>query len=266
MLIALGRFPHALATCASSIESSMKSFLETSPKDKPSATWLYSQSRKAKSGLESFESSDLELFRMRRNDFVHYGFGHHDDEEAAALLLKTGLPFMKACQSEFFGFDLVDGLVGGFGEHLDIALKTYQKARHVPNLHFAPCFGALAHLIRWSLKESLVSDWEARALVRAESHGAAFEKTEEQKDELERIFGVAWPFDCPVCGGVDVFVCELDESSLVNERVTPKRAACANCNLLVVEMPLLVEALVETQIEAKRVEILREHGVCSTQD
>ena len=261
MLVALDRFPHALVTCASAIESSMKSVLGYPPENRIHAERLYAKVRKRYPGLDSFDERDLEDFRLKRNEIAHYGFSPRDDEPTATLLLKTGFPFLTACYSEFFGFDLVDGLAIEFGDNFKIALNVYKKTKEIPGLRFSRCFSAFSHLIRWSLRQSIMAEWENDAVTHAESRGLAFEISEEKKSEFERIFGTTWNFDCPICRGVDTFVCELDEERLATHTITLKRAACGHCDLAVDEIPFLADALVGSEIDTKRTDILHDYGL-----
>ena len=168
MLVALDRFPHALVTCASAIESSMKSVLVYPPENRIPAARLYAKVRKRYPGLESFDERDLEDFRLKRNEIAHYGFSPRDDEPTATLLLKTGFPFLTACYSEFFGFDLVDGLAIEFGDNFKIALNVYnaltvyKKTKEIPEPRFSRCFSAFSHLIRWSLRQSIMAEMGKR--------------------------------------------------------------------------------------------------------
>ena len=261
MLVALGRLPSALVACASAIESALKSAQCIPPSKFVSARTLYATARNCGGSVATFSDAELGEFRDTRNAFVHYGFHARDHEKAATLLLKTGIPFVRACYSQFFDFDLTKGLVIEYGQQLDIATATYEKVRRIAGTSCARCFSAFSHLILWSLRQSLMSDWELHTVARAEERGVAFERSEATKDELDRLFGTTWPFDCPVCGALETFVCELDVGSLQVGRITVKRAACTNCDLLVVEIPYLASALIDTQITVKRREILREYGL-----
>src|SRR5713101_4461751 len=82
-LIALGRFPHALVTCASSVESAMKSILNMNPEQFINAEKLFAKAATLHSALSSFDQHGLERFRFTRNRIVHYGFSPRDDEETA---------------------------------------------------------------------------------------------------------------------------------------------------------------------------------------
>jgi hypothetical protein len=106
-----------------------------------------------------------------------------------------------------------------------------------------------------------MADWENDASVHADEIGAKFDSCEKQKNALERVFGAAWFFDCPICDDVDTFVCELDEDRLDDRAIVLKRAACASCGLVVRKMPFLADALVGKQIAMKRTEILHDFGI-----
>jgi len=204
----------------------------------------------------------LESFRFTRNRIVHYGFSPRDDEETAILLLRTGFRFLGACYKEFFDFDLQDGLVVELGEQYAIALDVYERAKDIPALHLSYCFSALGHLIRWRVRQSLMADWENEVSIHAEETGVKFDRCEKRKSELERAFGTAWIFDCPICRDVDTFVCELNEDRLGDHIVALQRGECANCALVVPNgCPFLADAFCLKQITDKHDEILREFGI-----
>jgi hypothetical protein len=203
----------------------------------------------------------LDEFRFTRNRIVHYGFSPRDDETTAILLLKTGLPFLEACYREFFGFDLHSGLARVFAEQLAITLRVYQRAKNLQEARFSFCFSAFSHLIRWSVRESLMANWEIDAAERADITGAKFDNCHREKKDLELVFGAAWSFDCPICRDIETFVCQLDEDRLDQRAVIIKRAACANCGLVVAGIPFLANELIDEEIAKKRAEILRNFGI-----
>jgi len=239
----------------------MKSVLNMPPEQFMNAEKLFAQAASAHPALRTFDSANLDTFRFTRNRIVHYGFSPRDDEETATLLLKIGLPFLSACYREFFNFDLLNGLAVEFGEQLRIALDVYQRAKDIPDLRYSSCFSAFAHLVRWSVRQSLVADWENDASLRAEEIGTKYESCERQKNAIERVFGAPWLFDCPICDGVGTFVCELDEDRLDDRAIALKRAACASCGLVVPDIPFLADALVGEEVVRKRAEILRDFGI-----
>jgi hypothetical protein len=260
--LAMGRFPDALVTTASSVESAMKAALNVPPEDRITATALYIMALTQYPALSSFDAGDLKTFRETRNRIAHYGFSPSDDEVTAALLLKTGLPFLSACYKEFFDFDLFDGLVVEFGEQLRIPLDVYQLAKDIPGLPFTYCFSAFSHLIRWSVRQSLMTEWEYEVSVRAAEIGANFDSCEKRKRDLELAFGAAWFFDCPICDEIDALAVELDEHRLKEGDVVLQRAACASCGLVVgKDSAFLADALCREQIPTKRDEILRDFGL-----
>ena len=244
----------------------MKSVLGKSPNSRINAKNLYAETRNHYAGLESFDEHDLRAFLSCRNQIVHYGFSPRDDEATAKLLLKTGFPFLKACYLEFFGFELVDGLAPEFGENFKIALDVYQRAKARCGLRFSQCFSAFGHLLRWSLRQSIMAEWENDAITHAECSGLEFEISQKKKNEFERIFGTTWTFDCPICRSLDTFVCELDDERLATHTITLKRAACGHCDLVVDEMPFLANALVGSEIDTKRTAILRDYGLLTNND
>ncbi len=265
-LIALGRFPHALTACASSIESAIKSTLNISPEQFTNAEKLFKQVATVHPALSSFNEQDLKSFRFTRNRIMHYGFSPRDDEETATLLLKIGFPFLMACYKEFFNFDLLDDIAVEFGRQLRIALDVYQQAKDIPDLKLSYCFLGFGHLIRWRLRQSLMGNWEIDASEHWEEIGAKFDASAKMKRELELMIGAAWSFDCPVCDEIDTFVCEIDEDRLDDRVVSLRRGMCASCGFVVPRnCPFLVDALCREQIPQKRDKILRDAGITDAQ-
>jgi hypothetical protein len=232
-LVMLGRFPHALVMCASAIESAMKSLLRIDEKSDVKAGELYKMAAKHCPAISGFDRSSLRTFRNSRNRIVHYGFSPKDDEETAQLLLSAGYPYLIICYKKFFDFDLLDGLVVEFSGQLKIALDVYSKTRELPNQHFSYCFRAFSHLVRWSIRESLMPEWENDASIHAEETGFKFEQCEKLKSELKLAFGTTWVFDCPICDDIATFVCELDEDHMDEHVISLERGMCASCGFTV---------------------------------
>ncbi len=105
-LIGLKRFPSALISCATAWESAIKAKLSIPPEDRVSLEQLLDTIIEVHSRLNGYDTTTLDDFRRTRNRLIHYGFSPKDDEKCAALLLKTGLPFLKDCYHEFFDFYL----------------------------------------------------------------------------------------------------------------------------------------------------------------
>jgi hypothetical protein len=260
----MGRFPHALVSCASAHESALKSAPSLWPSDSLPLVKLYDRVVALHPGLAMFDEGELTAFRKARNTYVHKGFAFDDDAAAAELLLKIGLPYLRACYDALFGFDLLDCLIVEYGEQLRIALNVYQRARNIPDLDFGYCFSAFGHLIQWSAGQSQLVSWERDASIHADETGTRFEKCKRQRRELELTFGAAWFFDCPICCESEMLVGELDETCLGVGKVALKRAACPSCRLVVREKnPCLADALCHTQLAEEQEKILREFGITS---
>ena len=262
MLISLGRYPHALVSCASAIEGAIKAHFGKGPDDKDGFQKLVTQARNSSGALRQFEETDLDNFRTTRNRMIHHGFTPKDDHVAGALLLQIGLPFLDACYQELFGFSLEVGLLSEFHSHLEIATEVYQKAKTVQSLDLSLCFIAFAHQIRWSIKPSFMANWESRSLERA---GEGFEKSDScktQKQELEKALYPSWTFNCPICGEIEAFVCEMDDGRLDMGQVALLRSACVNCGLVIGKgLPFLTDELCQGQVEESQSKILRSLGI-----
>jgi transcription elongation factor Elf1 len=260
-LIALHRYPHALSTCASALEAAIKASLACPP-DGGGLQSLIEAAKEHSACIGQFPRKELDAFRRARNRLTHEGFSPKDDSESAALLIKVGLPFLALCFRELHSFDLMEGLLQKYAEHFSVATKVYENARNLPDVDLAYCFASFGHLIRWCFKSNFSVVWEIDALLHAEEVGAKFERTYQEKQELERVFGAYWSFDCPICDDVESVACELDESELVTRKIALRRMACTNCGFVVRDQqPFLSQVLLEGQVSDLRVQILREHGL-----
>lgn len=253
-LISIGRYPHALTSCASSIESAMKSFLNKAPEEVIKAGYLYYEAIEKCPGMKSFNNGDLKDFRDTRNRIAHYGFSPHDDEETAILLLKTGFPFLTACYKEFFKFDLFVGLITEIAEQLSIALEVYQKTKDVTGLYFPYCFQAFGHLIRWGTRQTSV--WENKVSKNAEECGIKYDHCMKLTEELDQDFGESVHLHCPICGDFESFICEVDQEHQDDQGISLIRGLCVNCNLVIKrESPFLIDTLCKKEIERNDIKI-----------
>jgi hypothetical protein len=258
-LVGLKRYPHALTTCASAIESTIKAGLHLEVATRDTGRKLFAKAYAARPELEAIP--DVITFLDARNRMVHYGFTRADEEIAAGLLLRTGVPLILACHQAFFKFDLLGALRTEFGVHLQFALTTQHRTgdRHActPTL----CLSALAHLVRWTMRESLMADWEYDASRDAQETTVQIEHCIRERQRMEREFGTAEAFDCPVCDNPDAFVCELDEELLCAGQIVLRQGQCVNCRFTIPPRgALLLEVLCEEQVGARRSEILDAFG------
>jgi hypothetical protein len=75
-------------------------------------------------------------------------------------------------------------------------------------------------------------------------------------------FGASWKFNCPICGGLDSVVVELDDGFLSEGEIVTDRCACAECGFVVGRgAPYISSVLFASQIDELRETILKEYGV-----
>jgi len=263
LLIAIGRYPHALITCDAAIESAIKA--SSAGKTLRKGAYfkeVIEAATNASSELTPLSGKVLSDFRPARNRMAHKGFSPWDDSESVGLLLEIGLPFLHQCYLHLFSFNLWDALLQDCERQLKIGTEVYARAKEVIDLDRSYCLKSLGHLIRWNLRQSFSADWEIQQLVRSEELGMGFELRHEQRQKLEHLFGPEWVFDCPLCDGPQAVVCQLDDSELSARNVVPKRLACTNCGLVVgVAECFLSQALLEDEVAAAREDILKDYGL-----
>jgi hypothetical protein len=263
LLIALRRYPHALTTCAAAIESAIKSSSagQTTGRSNGLRDLLETAKRESKA-LGAFPEEALSKFRRARNRITHDGFSPRDDSESVDLLLEVGLPFLHQCYLHLFSFDLWDALLPDHVSQLKIGAEVYARGKTVAELDRSYCLKSLGHLIRWSLKDHFSADWELDELAKSEESGGGFEFKHKQRQELERLFGPEWLFDCPLCREPQAVVCQLDEAGLRSGNIVPQQMACINCGLVVRKKELyLSEELLKDEIATAKEIILRDYGL-----
>ena len=169
------------------------------------------------------------------------------------------MPFLSLCYRELHTFDLLGGLLTEYVEHIHAAQRVHALAKGLPNIDMSYCLHSFAHLIRWCFRRNFSTAWEIDTLTHADQIGGKFERTYAGKNELERLFEVAWSFDCPVCDSFDAVVSELDTAKLVDRDVVPKRMACTDCEFVVSRsQPFLSQILLEGQVAKAKSQILKE--------
>jgi hypothetical protein len=261
LLVALMRYPHALTTCASAIESAIKSSLAGKTLgSRNGLNDLLEAAKRESIELAAFPAGALAEFRRARNRITHDGFSPRDDSESVGLLLEVGFPFLNQCYLHLFSFDLWDALLPEYAQQMEIGTEVYLRGKHVAELDRSYCLKSLGHLIRWSLKDNFSAGWEIQELVESEESGSGFDFKHKQREMLERLFGPEWVFDCPLCREPQAVVCQLDEDQLRSRIIVPKRLACTNCGLVVKSAELyLSEALLKDEIAAAKESILKDY-------
>lgn len=282
--IALRRFPHALVSLATAIESSARAKLRLPRDDQSKFADLLQDLQSMSPALKMFSREKLDAFRRKRNDVIHYGFSPRDDADCATLILSSGLPFLKRCYSELFDFyldwkdvragikefrqlssDEMDkvGLFPEFANQLRVATDVYVKARDFPRLEAQRFFVTFGHYIELGIKESMLTEAENEMIQKAEEIGVGWQQKEKQKEAIRTaIRNECVDFDCPVCGGAESAVVELDEKAIEAAIINPRRILCVQCALVVpLGIPLLAEVALDEQLKKRKAEILASYGV-----
>jgi hypothetical protein len=268
LLLAMGRYPSALIACASAVESAVQATFPNLRRKR-----FQELLEHANSGFHiglRFHTNDLDQFRQKRNHIIHFGFSHSDDEESAALLLDTGYRLIEQCYEKYFDFPLkrkgiyFGGLLPNFDRHLEVAQIVYQRTRHIRNVEAAWCFIPLAQEMRWRIRDSMLSNWEAEVLQdEEEGFERRFEFQErEKRNLLQDTFEVSWEFDCPICDYPDALVCELESQALEKRQIRLNRAVCVSCGLAIPNnCPTLADELCADQLVETQPLILKEYGM-----
>jgi hypothetical protein len=224
----LTRYPHALVACVFAIESVLKGRFGAS---RDGLGKLVRDALHQVSLPGGINDRDLAILRQTRNRIVHEGYSSKDNHIAATLFLKTGLPFLCACYSAFFSFDSVDSLTEEFRDQIKSAKSAFDKTQENA-VRASESLRALGHLIRWSLRESLMSQSELKAAEWTDVNGLGFDVIRKRREVAERRFEPSWTFDCPICRGVNTLVVQLDEQELNNKHIVLVKGICAHCDLI----------------------------------
>ena len=191
LLLAMNRYPHALVSCGSAIESALKAAIKAKPNDRYDFKELISSAYQLCPTFSTLKESDIKDFRNKRNKIIHYGFSPKDDEESAVLLLRTGYVLIEECYRTFFQFNLYGdkksygGLLPDLAHHLVIAKKVYNRIKVENQIDFSYCFRSFTHAIRWGLQGWAMSDWQIEIVTKeTESGWASWEYKMKLEQEL----------------------------------------------------------------------------------
>jgi len=117
MLVGYKRYPNALLSCVSAIESAFKAanieekYLSKHNRgDRESQASLlqcldYAQKKFPQ--FAQFEKQDLFQFKEKRNQITHYGYSTKDDHESFVLLSTIGIKYLEQLYISYFGFSLI---------------------------------------------------------------------------------------------------------------------------------------------------------------
>lgn len=262
LLVALQRYSDAFTACVFAIESGLKSAFGYSREDRRSLERLIDDSRNRSDALRAFSIESLNEMRRARNDFVHYGYTSKDEIRSARLLLQTSLPFLQATYSSLLGFTLDEALLPEFAQQVSLASRLYRDDPDAERSRPTSFLAGLSHLVRWSVKDSLSASWELHAADSADRCGDKFDVVQGRKRKAEAQLEPCWSFDCPVCGGIETFVCQLDDSELERRQLRILRGVCAECELVApLDAPGLAHCLCQDQHSAQANAILKDYGI-----
>jgi hypothetical protein len=209
-----------------------------------------------------FAESDLNRLRRKRNDFIHEGFIPKDNAESIDLLFRVAFPFIENCFSHIHSFDLIDGMVAPYSDHIVFAQKAYSELRKA-GADKTHCADALVHLLQLTLQSSFLSNTLIKAMDRENFKSAVWETIYERKEDFSPRCEASWDrphFDCPVCGHFESILCELDEEDLFdNGVIRPNRLQCTHCDFSIGDFsksaalqayqPILCNVLLRDQIQ-----------------
>ena len=180
-------------------------------------------------------------------------------------MIRVALPLLDICYGDFHSIDLYTDLRGlpAFAHHLSVAAQVCARARPA-GVDLTYCIGSFAHLVRLFIKPTFTSASESETLDHEVSNDVNWDIKQRYKDAFERLYGMSWTFNCPVCEDFESLVCDLETE---DQRLVPKKMACANCNYIVHDSePFIAEVLLREQLtEDLRRRILKEYGLLSRQ-
>jgi hypothetical protein len=259
-LVALARYPHALVVGVAAIESCLQQF-RSGAKEKPTLQELLDRARTSSKVVNGFSELLLNDLRKARNRVTHNGFSPEDDSESVSLYVEAVLPFLALCYQEFHGFDLMDGLLPEYAQHLTAAEEVHRLAKDAQEPDLSYCIHGFSHSVKVSFKESFSAAWEVDALDHFDSFGGRYERTSLKRKEWEERFQVSGRFDCPACFESDAAVAEIDPDKMETKEIVTKRVACPSCGFLVhQDQPYLSEVLLRRQIPGRKAKILKAYG------
>jgi hypothetical protein len=287
LLLSSDRYPHALLTCVTAIESAIRAQQGLGSEDKTKFRELLDLILNSPLNFKhTFTHDQIRDLCEARNRIVHYGFSPHDDDPSVRLLLKTGFPLLNHCYKKFFDFyidwrdvrlgvcafhDLTPdemakvGLVPEFSDALDAVRSIYNKSKQSKNIDLTYCMIPLVYRIRHACKGNYSGITEDR-LILDEGSCRAYEAENEAKEQLEKAFMATCPtscfeLDCPICGGLESIVAQIDDAQLERMEVSFKRAACVRCGLFLPDKPFLTNIFLYKEITARREKILHAFGL-----
>jgi len=244
LLVGVGRYPHAVVSCVTAIESAIVEALPTAAGDDLEALVRLAGVRWAvpaplRAGVLSMKAQCDGIGRA--------GYSPQDDPGPASVLVH-GLQFLERVYRMEYAFEVRRSLLPYLREHLNIA---EQLSGSLADADARLAWHSFAHAVRWSVSDSFMSPWDLDA------------RDARQCGHLD------WPFDlhqnadyrlaCPICGSDQG--CEFDFDGEEHPVVWVDRMECKECGFsLSPDDRAISERLFSRQLEDERPRILKEYG------
>ncbi len=286
ILMSCYRYPHALISCVTGIESAIRANQGLPSEDKTKLWELLEVMQSNPINIKDFSRKSLRELCDARNRIVHYGFSPLDDDTSVRLLIRIGLPLIKRCYQRFFDFyldwrdvrpglssfhDLTSeeiakvGLFPEFADSLNLARSIYSKAKELRGIDLSYCITPFSQHIRFALKNNYLGLAE-QSLISGTGGQEEFDAENSAKELIEKAFKKlssceCYYFDCPICDGCDSVVAQIIDSNIDNGILSFQRAACVKCGLFLPPKPFITDMVLEHEIEKHRKEILAGYGL-----
>jgi len=286
ILLSCSRYPHALISCVTAIESAIRANQGLPSEDKTKLWELLQVIQNNPINIKDFSRRSLSELCDARNRITHYGFSPLDDDTSVRLLIRTGLPLLKRCYQKFFNFYLdwrdvrpgVEsfhelsseeiakvGLVPEFADSLNLVRSIYSKASELHGIDLTYCITPFSQHIRFALKENYLGLAE-QSLLSGSGGQEEFDAENTAKERIEKVFIKTSPcecfyLDCPICGGCDSVVAQINDSHIDNEVISFQQALCVKCGLFLPKKPFITDIVLQREINKKREDILVSYGI-----
>jgi hypothetical protein len=249
LLSALGRYPQALVTLCSAIESASAASTGRKITDTSEGGLV-----RAWEVMNEVIPRDFQLpthptrkqLREKRNDVTHFGFSTKDDHDCAFFSLGLGVPLFAGWAMGQYGINLYESC-GDFGRLLKITVEVVHDSK-TNRITALDASSILRRWITFHLRESFMAGWEIEVLDADRSTFgtapvAGIEIREKQLKNLQSTEPHAL-IDCPICDEFDSMFIALNERALFEDKkLLPDFGQCKHCDVIFPPKlsPILIE-------------------------
>ena len=237
LLTALGRYPQALVTICSAIESASAASTGRKIADTSEGGLV-----KAWEVLNEVIPRDFPLpthptrkqLREKRNDVTHFGFSTRDDHDCAFFSLGLGVPLFAGWAMGQYGMNLYESC-GNFGRLLKTTVDVIHDSK-TNRISALDASSILKRSILFHLRKSYMADWEIEVLdadrsTFGTSPISGIEIREQQLKNLQDTEPHAL-IDCPICDEFDSMFIALNEKALFEDKkLLPDFGQCKHCDV-----------------------------------